>query len=132
MPVPSIPLFPSGPGPVIIDNTTNHTGQVYLSDLSLTGEYVKIINGGSTPVPMTGWKLSNSAGQSIEFIDFPTGDGTFYTFTLMPHSTVTVYSAKEGTPTSLSLYWPEELWNDAGDTAYLYNPQGDLVSSITR
>jgi len=84
MPVPSIPLFPSGPGPVIIDNTTNHTGQVYLSDLSLTGEYVKIINGGSTPVPMTGWKLSNSAGQSIEFIDFPTGDGTFYTLPSCP------------------------------------------------
>lgn len=105
---------------------------VYISNLDLTAEYVKLTNQQMTRVSMTGWKITNSKGKSIRFIDWINPDGSTYTFTLRPRGTVTIYSDKSGTPTSTRLYWPQEMWNDNGDTANLYDPEGNLVSTMTR
>ncbi|NYT06912.1 MAG: lamin tail domain-containing protein [Methanomicrobiales archaeon] len=104
---------------------------VYLSDLSLTGEYVKVTNQGWEPVTMTGWRISNREGRTIRFIDWRLDDGTLFTYELRGHSTVTIYSGCEGSPSRTRLYWPQEIWNDRGDTAYLYNPENILVSSLS-
>jgi hypothetical protein len=42
-------------------------------------------------------------------------------FVLSPHSTVTVYYAKEGTVTATELYWPTggDTRSNPGGTAYL-------------
>ncbi|MDD1716543.1 MAG: lamin tail domain-containing protein [Methanolinea sp.] len=133
LPNPTIPLFnlsPLFPEQPEVPDTTN--SPVYISDLNLISEYVKITNQGKETVIMTGWKIANREGTSITFIDFPEEDGSFYTFKLPPHRTVTVYSGREGNPGGYTFYWPDELWNDSGDTAYLYNPDGELVSSFSR
>ena len=106
---------------------------VSITELNLQGEYLKITNNGMTPVVMTGWKITNGQGKSFTFIDWPRGDGSTFTFVLSPQSTVTVYYAREGTVTATELYWPtgKGMWSRQGDTAYLYDPQGSLVSSLT-
>jgi len=45
---------------------------------------------------------------------------------------VTLYTGK-GKNTATKLYWGRvaHVWNNEGDTAYLYNAQGKLVSSKT-
>jgi hypothetical protein len=108
------------------------TSPIYISDLSLTGEYVKVTNQGWDPVTMTGWKISNKDGRTIRFIEWKLDDGTLFNYELRGHTTVTIYSGQEGSPSRTRLYWPQEIWNDRGDTAYLYNPDNVLVSSLTR
>jgi hypothetical protein len=104
-----------------------------LTELNLPGKYVRITNTGSTPVVMTGWKITNSQGNSLNFIDFPLGGGTTFTYVLNPYSTITVYFGKEGMVSSSELYYPygTDFWNQNGDTASLYNPQGQLVGRIS-
>lgn len=131
LPDSQIPVFPTpSPTPAPGPKTTQST--VYLSDLDVIGESLKITNGGNEKVVMTGWKISNREGRSFTFIEYPLGNGSFFIYTLKPHSTVTIHTGSEGNPSSLHLYWPEEMWNNAGDTAYLYNPGGVLVSTLTR
>jgi|MTBAKMStandDraft_1061839.scaffolds.fasta_scaffold50899_1 hypothetical protein len=108
------------------------TFPIYISDLSLTGEYVKVTNQGWDPVTMTGWKISNKDGRTIRFIEWKLDDGTLFNYELRGHTTVTIYSGQEGSPSRTRLYWPQEIWNDRGDTAYLFNPDNVLVSSLTR
>jgi hypothetical protein len=103
-------------------------GEVVLTDLNLVQEYVKIRNNGQDRIDMTGWRLCDRAGHCINFIEWENG----YRFELLPFSTLTIYSDQTGSPSNLRLYWPEEMWNDRGDTASLYNAEGTLVSTITR
>ncbi len=106
---------------------------VSLPELNLPGKYVRITNSGSTPVVMTGWKITNSQGNSLNFIDFPLGGGTTFTYVLNPYSTITVYFGREGMVSASELYYPygTDFWNQNGDTASLYNPQGQLVGRIS-
>ncbi len=108
------------------------TSPIYISDLSLTGEYVKVTNQGWDPVTMTGWRISNKEGRTIRFIEWRMEDGTLFNYELRGRTTVTIYSGREGSPSRTRLYWPDEIWNDRGDTANLYNPENVLVSSLSR
>jgi hypothetical protein len=113
----------------------NASGQIFISDLNVRDEYVRITNNGLTPVTMTGWKIvAGSSQRSITFIDWPQGNGRTFFFTLYPLTTITVYYGKSGTVTATELYWPSarDAWNDAGDTAFLYDSDGHLISSLTR
>lgn len=133
LPNPTIPMFNLSPlFPDQPDLPDTAGSSVYISDLNLISEYVKITNPGKETIAMTGWKITNRAGDSITFIDYPEEDGSFFTLKLPPRRTVTIYSGRVGNPGGYTFYWPEELWNDSGDTAYLYNPAGSLVSSLTR
>ena len=106
---------------------------VSLAELNLPGKYLRITNTGSTPVVMTGWKITNRQGNSLDFIDFPLGGGTTFTYVLNPYSTITVYFGKEGMVSASELYYPygTDFWNQNGDTASLYNPQGQLAGRIS-
>ncbi len=107
-------------------------GMVYLSDLDVRYEYVKLTNRGRDSVVMTGWKISNRDGsRSIRFAEWKNPDGSKFNYELRGFSTVTIYSGMEGTPSQTRLYWPQEMWNDEADTAYLYNETGKLVSTRT-
>jgi len=105
---------------------------VYISDLNVLDEYVKLTNRGRDSVPMTGWTIANNGGKSFWFLQWTNPDGSKFDYELMGSSTVTIYTGREGNPTQTSLYWPEEMWNDTGDTAYLYDETGKLVSTLTR
>jgi hypothetical protein len=125
----------TGEAPVIPTPTPEQGEVVFISDLNVRDEYVKITNNGLTPVTMTGWKIvAGSTRRSITFIDWPQGNSQTFTFTLYPLTTLTVYYGKSGPVTATEAYWPsaKDVWNDAGDTAYLYDPDGRMVSSLSR
>ncbi len=84
-------------------------------------EYVKISNSGTTAVNLKGWKIKDR-GAKHTYI--------FPSYTLKSKSTVTLRSGL-GKNTTSTLYWGKNIfiWNNTGDTAYLYNTQGKLVSS---
>ncbi len=81
------------------------------------GEYVVIKNYGPNPVNLEGWKLKDKAGHTFTFPDI----------TLQPGESVYVYSGS-GVNTENKLYWGDgTIWNNDGDTAYLYDSSGVLV-----
>ncbi len=85
------------------------------------GEYVVIRNCGNTTVNMNGWTLEDKAGHTF----------TFPNITLHPNETVTVHSG-EGVDRDHVLYWGDgAIWNNNGDTAYLYDSRGRLVDTYT-
>ena len=71
---------------------------------------------------MKGWKITDKGKKHTYY--FPS------TFVLKAKKTVTIYTGK-GKNTANKLYWGRSayVWNNEGDTAYLYNAQGKLVSS---
>lgn len=115
--------------PFAMGATTSTNNNVYISALYVGAphqtpnqEYVKITNKGTTAVSMRGWKITDKGAKHTYY--FPSS------YTLKAKSTVTLRSGK-GTNTASTLYWQKNIfiWNNEGDTAYLYNAQGKLVSS---
>lgn len=96
------------------DDTTN-----------LNDEWVRIRNDGATPVDLSGWIVKDeSASHRYEF---PDG------FTLAPGASVTVRSGC-GTDTDADLHWcvtGSAVWNNDGDTAFLLDPSGNVVSTLS-
>lgn len=97
---------------------------VYISDLSLRDEWVEIANRGSSPVSLKGWKIEDEGSKHTY---------TFPSCTLDPQATVTLYTGK-GTNTATEIYWGSgsPIWNNDGDTAYLYDDSGNLVAALER
>ena len=104
------------------------SNSVYVSSLyvgaphqTVNQEYVKITNKGTTTVSMKGWKITDKG--AIHTYKFSSS------YTLKAKSTVTLYTGR-GTNTATKLFWQRSafVWNNEGDTAYLYNAQGKLVS----
>lgn len=103
--------------------TSSSTGlAIYVSDLNLKDEWVEISNKGSSPVSLNGWKIEDDGSKHTYM---------FPSYTLDSGSTVTVYTDK-GTNTAIELYWGSDspIWNNDGDTAYLYDGSGKLVSTL--
>lgn len=105
--------------------TSSSAGSVvYVSDLSLKDEWIKVTNKEHSPVSLSGWKIEDEGSKHTY---------AFPSYTLNSDSTVTVYTEK-GTNTATELYWQfgSSIWNNDGDTAYLYDNNGKLVSSLER
>jgi hypothetical protein len=85
-------------------------------------EYVQVQNTGTTAVIMKGWTIKDKTKKHT--YSFPS------TYSLKSKATVTIYTGK-GTNSATKLYWGSGafVWNNEGDTAYLYNAQGTLVST---
>lgn len=83
------------------------------------GEYIVLRNEGSEPLGLTGWRIEDEADHTYQF---PTG------FTLAPGDTVTLYTGV-GTDSDTALYWGSEdaVWNNGGDTIFLYDETGSVV-----
>ena len=93
------------------------------------GEYVIIENNGTANINLKGWKLMDEIGHSTGL------SSHIYTFpdiTLKPGDTVYIHSGT-GTDHDHVLYWGKDIpiWNNDGDTAYLYDPNGKLVDTYT-
>jgi len=110
------------PAKSIAPSSTEST--VYVSNLNLKDEWVKVTNKGSSPVSLTGWKIGDDGSKHTY---------TFPSYTLNSGSTVTVYTGK-GTSTATEVYWRSDspIWNNDGDTAYLFENSGKLVSTLER
>ena len=87
---------------------------------NLNGEWVEIKNTGSTSANLKGFVLQDAANHKFTFPDFVLNAG----------KTVKVYTG-QGTASSNSLYWGSKspIWNNDGDTAYLYDNNGKLIDT---
>ena len=90
---------------------------------SWEGEYVRIVNRGSTPVDLTGWRLEDEGARHTY---------VFPAFTLAPGAEVRVWSLS-GVDDAANLYWGyrRSVWNNTGDTATLYDASGVEISRFS-
>ena len=107
----------------LISNSQSSTeSMVYVSELNLQDEWVKLSNGGGSPVSLKEWKIGDE-GNKHTF--------TFPAYTLNSETTLTLYTGK-GANSATVMYWGSgsPIWNNDGDKAYLYNSNGELVSTL--
>jgi hypothetical protein len=86
---------------------------------NLNDEYVVFENTGDAALDMTGYEVQDEAGKTY----------TFGSFTLDAGAQVTLHSGT-GTDTSTDLYWGytnTAVWNNGGDTVFVYDDAGSLV-----
>lgn len=90
--------------------------------LNLNDEYVIIANLGCKEENLLGWQLKDEAGHIYVFPEFVLKGGKL----------VTVHTGS-GTNSDTDLYWGQKfpVWNNNGDTAYLYASNGTLVDSCS-
>jgi len=91
-----------------------------IGDIQYEGgnEWVEIRNEGTEGVNLSGWKIMDEAKNSY----------TFGETWLEPGETFKLYSGPDaGEPTWTRLY----VWNNSGDTAQLFSPQGVLTDERT-
>mgnify|MGYP002408763551 CR=1 FL=1 len=112
------------PAPPPTTVATGSTAAVTITDLNCKNEWVKIKNTGTSPVSLTGWRISDEGTKHTY---------TFPSFTLAPGATVTLHTG-DGTNSATDLYWGSKrpIWNNDGDTASLYDRNGRLVDSLER
>lgn len=93
-----------------------------MTDLNLQEEWIQISNTGPSPVSLDGWKIEDEGSKHTY---------TFPSYTLNEVSTVTLFTGK-GTNSVTELYWQldDPILNNDGDTAYLYDDSGKLVSKL--
>ncbi|WP_192498441.1 lamin tail domain-containing protein [Halorussus halophilus] len=97
-------------------------GEIDADGSSTSSEWVEFDNTGSTDQDMTGWTVEDEAGHTYTFPD---------NYTLTAGGTVRLYT-DSGTDSSTDgeLYWDTSyIWNNSGDTVYLYEPDGTLHTS---
>ncbi|WP_435335900.1 lamin tail domain-containing protein [Haloarchaeobius sp. TZWWS8] len=86
---------------------------------NLNDEYVVFVNDGSRPVDMSGWTVTDAAGNSYTV---PAG------FTLAAGASVTLHTGS-GEDTATDLYWNSgsAIWNNDGDTVTVQTDNGETV-----
>ncbi len=86
---------------------------------NLNDEYVVFENNGDSPMIMMGWTVQDEANNLYAFPTFILGNG----------SSVTLYTG-EGIDNDAKVYWGNDkpIWNNDGDTLYLRDAEGYLVT----
>jgi hypothetical protein len=127
-----LPLFSlparGAPAPVhlaLIHNVPMVASSLHIAELVHSGddEYVTIHNAGTTAISLEGYRL-----QSVE------GD-QWYTLSgqpLRPDAIIRIHSgpAAMANPPQDVVWTTRYIWNDAGDRARLYDPQGTLIAGL--
>jgi micrococcal nuclease len=94
-------------------------------DRNLDDEWVELANAGPAAVDLTGWTVRDES--SSHRFAFPPG------FTLAPGAHVRIRSGC-GATTPTDLHWCESgsaVWNNDGDTAFLLDPSGNVVTTFS-
>ncbi|GAA0196691.1 lamin tail domain-containing protein [Haladaptatus pallidirubidus] len=96
---------------------------VIIPAIDAANEWVDFKNVSADSVDMTGWIVEDEAGNTYTF---PSG------FNLASDNTVRLHSGS-GSDTTTDLYWgrSSSVWNNDGDTTYLYDANGNLVQKRT-
>ncbi len=90
---------------------------------NLNGEWAEIRNAGTGPLDLTGWVLKDESASHR--YRFPSG------FSLPGGATLSVFTGC-GADTPTALYWCNQgsaIWNNGGDTGFLLDPNGNVVST---
>jgi hypothetical protein len=83
------------------------------------GEWVMLVNNGFESVQLQGWKLTD---------DGPKHSYTFPGIVLAPNARLRIHmAAGDDSASDLYVGRRQHWWNNAGDTAYLYDASGTLV-----
>jgi len=84
---------------------------------------VRIDNTGAVTMAMAGWRIHSVVGD--QWFTFPV-------YALAPGASVYVQSAGNAPPSAGNrlLWTTQNIWNNQGDQADLYTPQGVLVDSV--
>jgi hypothetical protein len=83
------------------------------------GEWVQITNAGYAPVQLAGWRLTDEGTRHAY---------TFPSRVLAPGASLRLHMWQgEDDDNDIYVGAQQRWWNDAGDTAYLYDPEGTLV-----
>jgi hypothetical protein len=93
---------------------------VTVTALDCRGEAVTVGNGGSSPADLTGWSIHDQ-GPNFTY-RFPAG------YRLAPAASVTIRSGGPAGPGELP-WTNSSVWNNTGDTAYVLNAGGGVVST---
>ncbi|WP_435159407.1 lamin tail domain-containing protein [Haladaptatus sp. DFWS20] len=103
-----------------IDVETIHADASGNDNNNLNDEYVVFENTGSSTISLSGWTVSDAAGQTY----------TFSETSLAPGETVTLHTGS-GTDSSSDVYWNRgaAVWNNGGDTVFLDTDSGSRVTS---
>jgi len=110
--------------PVATDTPVPAVADVVISDSynKSYDEYLQLTNRGTAVQDMSGWSVTGSKGE--DRYTFPDG------YVLGPGESVKLYSGSNGVdawPTSI--YWTtDNVWNNGGETAFLWNREGSEVS----
>lgn len=85
-------------------------------------EHVEIANQGTTPQDMSGWYVHGSKGDEMYF--YPGG------YTLAAGATMRLHSGEDGIHAPpADIYWIDKpVWNNKGETVFLRDGQGNIVS----
>jgi len=113
----------AAPVGVVIDGACSQFNSPGDDNYSKEEEYVCVTNQGTVTVDMTRWWIRDKAGATYYFPAFSLAAG----------ASVRVRTGC-GQPTSTDLYWCKDgnaVWNNGGDTAYLYSSQDQLVDQLT-
>jgi lamin tail-like protein/uncharacterized protein DUF1524 len=95
-------------------------GTVAIAAVDCQGEAVVVRNGGTSPADLTGWSIHDEGAPHT--YRFPAG------YTLAPGASVTIRSGGPAGPGELA-WTNQNVWNNTGDTAYLVNAGGAVVST---
>mgnify|MGYP001184978899 CR=1 FL=1 len=92
--------------------------------LDPNAELIVIANRSGDAVDLTGWGVKDET--ATHRFAFPSG------FRLAAGASVTVHTGC-GSPSATDLYWCNEgsaIWNNDGDTAFLLDPDGNIVDTL--
>ena len=90
---------------------------------NLNDEYVVLVNTNEKSLDLTGWSIQDEHGNRF---DFPIG------FRLYPFTSVTLYTG-QGINMTTALYWHHEtpVWNNDGDTVFVYNEKNVIIGTFS-
>src|SRR5690606_19133301 len=102
------------------------TGKIDITGLDLGSDIVTIKNIDSKDIKMDGWKLVSVEGNQTFY--FPTG------YVLKKGATVKIVSGRNAkhNPPSQLLWTTGNIWNNSGDSAVLYDPQGKVIDKLAK
>ncbi|WP_421381724.1 cell wall-binding repeat-containing protein [Bacillus salacetis] len=102
------------------------TGKLDIMALDLSAEIVTIKNIDSKDIPMAGWKLVSVEGNQT--FDFPSD------FVLKKGQSVNVAAGRSAVhnPPAQLLWTNGYIWNNSGDAAVLYDPQGVKIDELAK
>ena len=107
---------------VVKDVQVSGTGDISISSIDCSGkpEVLVIKNNGTSPQDLTGWRIEDEGAKYTH-----TFDGGF---SIAAGNTVEMISGGDGESTDTKVYWNgRSVWNNDGDTAYIFSSSGDLV-----
>lgn len=103
--------------------STNQESKITITNLDLEAEVVTIKNNSNEPVNISDWKLVSTKGNQTFLFPSET--------VIKGKETIKVTAGPDATSGKNKFIWDDwYIWNNNGDTAVLYNSNGDKVSTM--